>query len=600
MTTSLGSNIWACVRPYRLRFIGALAQVVLLSGIELLKPWPLKVVIDNALGGKPLILPGFAFLSSLPPLTLVGLACVALFLIYLFSGAATVLYFWMAIGLGQRMVHDLRLRVYAHLQRLSLAFHSRQKVGDLMMRVTADSFAVQTMVMNGILPILQAVTLLIGMVAILFPINLTLTLVLLSIAPGLAYLIILSSERIDRIATLARDADSRVYSLVHWGMAAIKHIQAFAKEDAEHRRFTEASGAALHRHRLLYTWQTIYSSLVTLLMAAGMGLVLYAGAREVIHARLSLGQLMVFSAYVAQLYAPVNQVAQSWGLIAGSRVGAKRCFEILEAEEDLKDGTHTFPKEGAKGHVEWRAVRFHYRPETPVLRHVDLIVEPGETVALVGATGAGKSTMLGLLSRFFDPSEGQVLVDGLDVREYQLKCLRSQIAMVLQPPLIFPLSVHDNIAYGRDDASLDSVREAARLARVDHMIEALPYGYETIVDDGGATFSEGEKQRLAIARAILRSAPILIFDEPTSALDAATEAEIMAGLASLAAGRTTFIIAHRLSTIRNADKIVLLKDGIIAEAGTFSELIQKRGLFANLYQAQFENAIDYANAMANT
>jgi ATP-binding cassette subfamily B protein/subfamily B ATP-binding cassette protein MsbA len=371
-------------------------------------------------------------------------------------------------------------------------------------------------------------------------------------------------------------------------MAAIKHIQSFTTEPKEHRRFMQASGTALSAHRLLYAWQDSYSAMINALIAVGMALVLFVGAREVLAERLSLGQLLVFTAYMAQLYTPVNQIAQSWGLIAGSRVGAERSFEILETEEDLKDGSRFFPPEGAKGRIEWRGVAFQYRRNVPVLRGIDFIAEPGQTIALVGETGAGKSTLLGLLMRFFDPTEGGVLLDGVDLREYQLKSLRSQIAMVLQPPLLFPLSVRENIAYGRDDATLESIKHVARLARIDRCIAALPHGYETIVEEAGSTFSEGEKQRIAIARAFLRNAPILILDEPTSALDAVTEAEIMQAVNELTQHRTTFVIAHRLSTVRRANKILVLDHGRLVEVGSFHELIQRNGVFARLYKTQFD------------
>ncbi len=589
--TGLAGKILGCVRPYRWRFGGALAQLFLMGAFELLKPWPLKLVVDNALGGRKLDLGGWAAalpdIGSWSPFTLTAAACGALILINFASGALATYYNWIAIGLGQRMVNDLRARLYGHLQRLSLAFHGRQKVGDLMMRITSDSYAVQTMIMNGLLPILQALILLTGMILVLWPINRLLTVVALAVVPLLVVLIALFNRKIGDVATLARDTDSLVYSVVHWGMASIKHVQAFTKEAEEHRRFMDVSGAALHAHRRLYSWQSVYSAVINTLVAAGTGLVLFVGAREVMSGALSVGELLVFITYLDKLYAPVNQITQSWGLIAGARIGARRCFEILDTEPDLVDGALDFPAAGAQGRIEWRGVKFQYRADLPVLRGVDLSVEPGQTIALVGATGAGKSTLLGLLARFYDPSEGTVLIDGVDLRQYRLATLRRQIAMVLQPPIVFPLSVRDNIAYGRPEASFDEIKEAARLARIDRTIEALPQGWDTVVGEAGANFSEGEKQRLTIARAILRSAPILILDEPTSALDAETEALVMQGLSRLTEGRTTFIIAHRLSTVRRADKILVLKDGIIAEAGEFNELMRLKGLFATLYDTQF-------------
>ena len=592
--SGLAGKILGSVRPYRWRFAGALVQIFLISAFAVLEPWPLRLVIDNVLGGKPIELGSWASwlpdVNAWPKPTLAAVVCAGLVLIVLGSGAFSLLYNWMAIGLGQRMVNDLRARLYAHLQRLSLAYHSRQKVGDLMMRITSDSFAVQTMVMNGLLPILQALVMLVGMLLVMIPIDPVLTAVSLTIVPALLLLIGFFNRKINDVATTARDTDSQVYTLVHWGMSSIKHVQAFTKEEEEHRRFMRASGAALHAHRMLYTWQGAYSGVINTVVAAGTALVIFVGARDVLNGTLTVGGLVLFTTYLAKLYVPVNQITQSWGLIAGARIGATRCFEILETEPDLVDGTQLFPPEGATGRIEWQGVSFRYRTDTPVLRGIDLTVEPGQTIALVGATGAGKSTLLGLLTRFFDPSEGRVLIDGVDARQYQLKSLRRQIAMVLQPPLVFPLTVFENIAYGRPEATLEQVKEAARLARIDQMIEGLPQGYDTLVGESGATFSEGEKQRLTIARALLRNAPILVLDEPTSALDAETESMVMQGIDRLTKGRTVFVIAHRLSTVRRADRILVLKDGIIAESGSFAELMQCNGLFAALYNTQFDPA----------
>jgi ATP-binding cassette, subfamily B, bacterial len=571
------------LRPYRGRFAWALLQVFLIAGFDLLKPWPLQLVIDHVLGGKPLTAP---WLTDFSAGRLLVVACFALVLVNLGSGLLALLHNYTSIGVGQRMVNDLRGALYAHLQRLSLAFHGRQKVGDLMYRITADSFAVQTMIMNGLLPILSALVLLAGMLAVLIPIDPLLTLLSLTIVPALFALIAVFNRRIATIATEVRERESMVYTLVQWAMSSIKVVQAFTKEEEEYGRFIGASRASLKATLSLYSWQTLYSAAVNTLIAIGTALVVYAGARSVLSGHLSLGQLVVFISYLAQLYVPVNQITQSWGLIAGARIGAQRCFEILDTEADLKDGTRSFPPQGARGAVEWQQISFRYRPEMPVLREVSLSIAQGTKVAIVGATGAGKSTLLSLVPRFFDPSTGRVLIDGVDVREYRLKSLRQQIAMVLQPPLVFPISVRDNIAYGRPGADDAEIERAARLARIHDLVVSLPQGYATVLGDS-ASLSEGEKQRLTIARAILRDAPILVLDEPTSALDVETEALVMEGIARLTEGRTTFIIAHRLSTVRSADLILVLRDGVIAEQGGFAELLRKGGVFAELYNTQF-------------
>jgi len=577
------------LKAHRWQVAWALAQVFLVAGVELLKPWPLQIVIDYVLVGKTPPNGGglLGQFLSLPPSLLLLLACIALVIVHFSAGALTLWHNYTTIRVGQSMVNDLRGDLYAHLQRLSLAYHGRQRVGDLLYRITADSFAVQTMIMNGVLPILSALILLGGMLIVLFPMDPFLTLLSLAIVPVLFALIAGFNKKIVDVATEVRDLDSRVYSLVQWGMAAIKVVQAFTKEDEEHRRFMGASRDSLRATLRLYNWQTLYSGGVNVIIALGTAIVVYAGARAVMAGTLSLGQLIVFIAYLAQLYDPINKITQSWGLIAGARVGAARVFEVLETEADLKSGTRQFPPEGARGAIAWRGVGFRYRPATPVLSDIDLTVAAGSTIAVVGPTGAGKSTLLGLLPRFFDPNQGSVTIDGIDIREFTLHSLRSQISMVLQPPLIFPLSVADNIAYGSPGADHAAIENAARLARIHDLIAGLPEGYQTLLGEAGVPLSEGEKQRITIARALLRDAPILILDEPTSALDVATEALVMAAIETLMQRRTNFIIAHRLSTVRRCDRIIVLQDGTIAEQGNFAELVRHGGIFAEYYRTQF-------------
>ena len=579
-----GHRILSYVRPYRYPLAGALGQVFLISLFELAKPWPLKIVIDNVLGGKPLAV---RVASSWPPELLLLASCAALVLIYILLGSLSVLNNFTTIRIGQRMVNDLRSDLYTHLQRLSLAFHSRHQVGDLLYRITADTYAIQTLTMNGLFPILSAIVLLVGMFFIMIRLDWQLTLLALSVCPVLFLSISLMGSRISQAATYARERESAVYSLVQRAMSAIRVIQAFTKEEEEHRTFMHASHQSLAASLRLYTLQTLYSGVINIVIAVGTAVVVWVGARHVLSGVLTIGEIVVFTSYLASLYGPINSISQTWGLIQGARAGVRRVFEILEVEKGLEDGTRTFPADGAKGEVSFEDVSFHYLPDQPVLRQVRLHVRRGQTIAIVGPTGAGKSTLLSLLPRFYDPQAGRVKIDGVDVREFVLKGLRRQISMVLQPPLVFPMTFAENIAYGRPEASRDEIVEAARLARIHDYIEHLPQGYDTAVGELGATLSEGERQRLTIARAMLRNAPILILDEPTSSVDAETEALIMEGLRRLTAGRTTFIIAHRLSTVRQADRIVVLREGRVVEEGTFGELMEKEGPFALLYRTQF-------------
>ncbi|MEW6442458.1 MAG: ABC transporter ATP-binding protein [bacterium] len=579
-----GRRILAYLWPYRLAFVTALAQVFLISLLELAKPWPLKVVIDHVLGGKPL---EWGAVSAWPAGRLLAGACLALVLVYVLLGALSVLNNFTTIRIGQRMVNDLRSELYNHLQRLSLDFHSRQQVGDLLYRVTADTYAIQTLTMNGLFPILSALLLLLGMFFIMVRLDWELTVLALGVCPVLFLSISLMGSRISRAATYARERESAVYSVVQRAMSAIRVIQAFTKEEEEHRSFMAASHQSLAASLRLYTLQTLYSGMVNVVIALGTAVVVWVGARHVLSGVLTIGEIVVFTSYLASLYGPINSISQTWGLIQGAKAGVGRVFEILEVERGMEEGTRTFASAGARGEVSFEDVSFRYVPDRPVLQDVRLHVRRGQTIAIVGPTGAGKSTLVSLLARFYDPQAGRVKIDGADVRDFVLKDLRRQIAMVLQPPLVFPVTVAENISYGRPDAAPDEVVAAAKLARIHETIERFPMGYKTVVGEQGATLSEGERQRLTIARAILRNAPILILDEPTSSVDAETEALIMQGLERLFSGRTIFIIAHRLSTVRQADRVVVLRDGRIVEEGPFSQLMDGGGHFAALYRTQF-------------
>ncbi len=581
--SGFAARILRYLRPHRLSLLWALAQVLLISTCELLKPWPLKVIIDSVLGGEPL--PG-GWAAGWSPAALLLAACVALVLVYAALGALTVLNNYTTIGVGQRMVNALRGDLYGHLHRLSLAFHSRARVGDLLYRVTADTYALQALTMNCLFPAIAALTLLAGMCVVMLRLDWSLTLLALAVCPLLLLAIARLNARIIQAAGHARERESEVYTVVQRAMSAVRVIQAFTREEDEHRRFMTASHESLAAGLRLYTLQTFYSGVVNIVIALGTAAVVWVGARHVLDGTLSIGSLVIFVSYLASLYGPINSMFQTYGLAQGAKVGVQRVFNVLDVEREITDGRRVFPADGVRGKVTWEDVSFAYTRGHPVLKGVTLRVQPGQKVAIVGATGAGKSTLLSLLPRFYDPTVGRVLVDGVDVRDYRLDSLRRQVGMVLQPPLVFPSTLRENIAFGRPDARPEEIVAAARLARIHEAVMALPEGYDTVVGEQGVTLSEGEKQRLTIARAILRSSPILILDEPTSSLDSETEALIMQGLEYLTAGRTTFIIAHRLSTIRNADLIVVLRDGRIVEQGSFEALVDRRETFASLYRLQ--------------
>jgi ATP-binding cassette, subfamily B, bacterial len=569
--------------PYRWRVGVAVLQVALISALELVKPWPLQIVIDSVLGGRPVV---WAPLAGLSPRALLAVACAGLVCTYVLLGLAAVWNNYTTISIGQGMVNDLRSRFYAHLQRLSLSFHARAGVGDLIYRATADTYAIQTLAMNGLFPIVSAALLLGGMLVVMIRLDPTLTAVACAVVPLLLGGIVLVNRRISAAATEMRERESEVYQIVQRNLSAIKVVQAFSREGVEHRRFVAGSRASLRSGLRLYTLQTAYGAATSVLVATGTAAVLWVGAQQVWSGRLTVGAVVVFVSYLASLYAPINSIVQTYGLIQGAKAGVMRVFSILDAEPGVRDG-HAELAQPVRGEIEFRAVGFDYPGGARALDGVALRVGAGECVAVVGPTGAGKSTLVSLVPRFYDASQGQVLIDGVDVRTLRCAALRRQVGMVLQPPIVFPISLHDNIAYGQPEATRAQVEAAARIAQAHDFISRLPEGYDTMVGEQGATLSEGERQRLTIARAVLRQAPILILDEPTSSVDVSTEASIMDGLDRFIAGRTTFVIAHRLSTVRKADRIVVLQRGRIVEQGTLAELLARGGAFARMYAAQF-------------
>jgi ATP-binding cassette subfamily B protein len=582
-------KVLARLRPHRGLFAAAVVQVLAIGLLELAKPWPLKVVVDNVLAGAPL---GWPAVDGLTRTGMLAAACAALVAVYALLGTLGVTSNYTTISVGQRMVNDFRAELYAHLQRLSLAFHSRREVGDLLFRLTADTFAIQTLTMNGFFPILTSVVLLGGMVVVMARLDVGMTLVALAIVPILFGAIVVLSARINALATDARVKESALWSVAQRTIGAIRVIQAFTTEQTEHRRFVDTSSASLDANLRLYTFQSVYSAFVNVLIAAGTAAVLWFGATRVMAGALTVGDVLVFTSYLASLYAPINSLTQTWGLIQGARVGAERVFEILDTAPDLVDGTRELVRAQVEGRVRFDDVTFGYEPSRPVLRGVTFEVAPGALVAVVGETGAGKTTLVSLIPRFYDVTAGRVLLDGVDVRELRLRALRTQVGMVLQPPLVFPTTLRENIAYGCPSATAVEIEHAASLAQLDGFVARLPLGLETVVGESGATLSSGEQLRVTIARAILRDAPILILDEPTAALDVETEARVMAGLENLMAGRTTFVIAHRLSTVRRADLVLVLDQGRIAESGSFAELVARGGHFARLYRTQFAGEVD--------
>lgn len=588
MTGTFGiyGEVFRRMRPHLARFFAAIAAVALAAAMEVLKPWPLKIVIDNVLRGQAL---RTAWLAAYSPGELLIAACVGLVIIYLLAGILTVINNYVTISIGQRMVNDLRGQLFFHLQRLSLSFHRRREIGDLMVRIAYDTFSIQTITMNGVFQILSSVVLLGGMFVVMLRIDVELTLIALAVVPLLVILIASISGTIDRLATGARVKESRLYTVAHRALAAIHVVQAFTREAESYREFVESSTESLGENLRLYTFQTVYAGAVNVLIAAGTALVVYVGALHVISARLTIGDLIVFTSYLASLYAPINQIFQTYGLVESAKAGLRRCLELLEIDPEIKDraGAHALGR--VRGDVQFDNVVFAYHPDHPVLKGIGFTARAGETIALVGPSGAGKTTMASLVMRFYEPQRGAIRIDGHNLREVTIESLRKNIAVVLQPPLVLGQSLRENVAIGRPGAGEEEIRRACAMARLEPVIAKLPRGLDEQVGQGGHSLSEGEAQRVTIARALLKDAPILIMDEPTSALDTETESLVLAAVQAAMRGRTTLVIAHRLSTIQNADRILVLRDGMIEEQGTFAELLSRGGFFSYLYNLQAWN-----------
>ncbi len=487
------------------------------------------------------------------------------------------------------MTYNLGADLFHHLQRLSLTFHSRRPVGDTIARVTGDPACVPMVILDALLPSLQSVVMLVAMFFIMWQLEPTLTLVALLVVPFLIVSIkAFGATMKDRTRT-RRDLEGQMMSVVQQTLSAMPAVQAFTREDLEHARFRSYAAdtvVAYKRATFSSLWFNLFVGLST---AIGTAVVIFLGGSLVIDGDMTIGTLLVFLAYLASLYGPLNSLTYTAQTLSYAHAQADRVREVLDVPIEVDDDPDA-PDAGMHGTIRYENVTFGYEPGRPVLTGISLEAGPGEVVAIVGPTGAGKTTLVNLLIRFFDPWEGTVTVDGEDLRTFRVRSVREQVALVLQEPFIFPFTVGENIAYGRPGSTPEEVEAAARAANAHDYIMRLPQGYDTVIGERGATLSGGEKQRLSIARAFLKDAPVLILDEPTSALDARTEGLLLDALERLMEGRLTLIIAHRLSTIRSATQILVLDHGEIVERGAHRDLLANDALYASLYNRQMDVA----------
>jgi ATP-binding cassette subfamily B protein len=586
-----GLTILQLLRPHkRVLWLGLLA----ISGESiagLLEPWPLKIVLDNVIGHKESHGWLFALIrgtSGTAPQQILLFACGAVVVIALLDAVCSYSENYITTSVGQWVTHDLRRRLYAHVQRLSLAYHDQKETGDLISRVTTDIGAVQTFIVSGLLSVLVDILTLVGMIAVMFYVNWRFTLVALAVIPILFAIVYTYTKRVKKASREVRKHEGRLLSVVQEVLSSIRVVKAFARENYEIQRFEGESLETVEAALKARTLKARLLPIVNMVTAAGVCAVLYFGGSSALRNGLTAGSIVLFLSYIGKMYKPMQDISKIMDSYSKADVGYERIQEIIRTDDEMDDAPNARVAPRLKGTVDFEHVDFSYGSELAVLSDVNLHIDAGTSIALVGPTGAGKTTIVNLIARFYDASAGSVKIDGIDVRTLTQKSLRDQISFVLQDTVLFSGSIWDNIAYGKPEASYREIARAAEAANAMEFIEKLPGRFGAHVGERGVTLSGGQRQRIAIARAVVRQSPILILDEPSSGLDAGSEQLVFEALDRLMRGRTSIVIAHRLATIRNASCIYVVKDGRIVESGVHEELVkQEGGVYRQLYEIQF-------------
>ena len=578
------------LRPHWKGIAIALLAVVGMTAADVLQPWPLKIVLDYVLSGRrmPASLASFlnlVFDGSRNAILIFAIISVAV--IAAMDSISSYIETYLMTSIGQWVAHDIRRKVYHHIERLSLSYYDQKQTGDLLTRMTNDIDAIQNVITSALTDTLIDVLTIAGMLGVMLYLNWRFSLIALGITPILFAVAFKYKRRIKQVSRSARKKESEVLSTIQEVFTSIRLVKAFGREDFEERRFEKGSREQVETALQARAIKARLSPIVDIIIAGGTCLVLWYGARLVLSNALTSGELVVFMVYLRKLYSPLKDLAKMTNTFSRASVGLEAIQEIMHEQEQVSKSLNAIEARNVNGEIEFDHVNFGYTPERLALKDLTLRIEPAQVAAFVGPTGAGKTTAINLIPRFYDVLSGHVRIDGKDARDFQLESLRQNISFILQETILFRAPIWQNIAYGRLEATRDEIIRAAQLANAHEFIVKMPEGYDTIVGERGVTLSGGQRQRIAIARAIIRDAPILIMDEPTVGLDAASEKLVLDALNNLMRGRTCIINAHRLATVRRADVIFVLQDGRLVEQGTHQSLLAGGGLYAMLYEIQF-------------
>lgn len=573
------------LKTYWKRFSLAYLALIAAMIMNLLKPWPLKFIFDYILLNKPMPhrIMFLNYIAGHEKLTLLALLCAGIVGIFFLEGLFTFTRKYFMAGAGERTINDIRQQVYGHLQMLE---SGTGRSADFVVRLTSDVDSLKLLLTQHIQTLVNYCLTFAGIGVTMLLMDWQLTLVALAVAPPLYLISLYFSVKVAELTRKKRDKESDVASLVQETVTSKEVVQAFAREEQEKKRFAEEIGESLDASLETMRVSKGFGRTVEVIIAIGTALVVYLGARRAIAGYITPGDLIVFISYLRDLYKPVGGLSELIIDFSGSLVCGKRVAELLETRIGVVEASDAIDSPPFKGEVVFENVAFGYEPDKPVLRDLSFKAKPGEMIALIGSSGTGKSTVVNLLLRFYDPWQGGILIDGQDIRRYTLKSLREQISVVLQEPLLFRRTIRENIAYGKPEASFEEIVDAAKAAQAHDFIMKFSNGYNTSLKEGGANLSVGQRQRIALARAILKNVQLFILDEPTTGLDAVTEAELNKTLNGLMQGKTSFVIAHRFSTVIRADLILLIEEGRIAEQGTHEQLLAKSDRYRELYNLQ--------------